>query len=113
MKLDLKHLVMYAGASQDFNEIHYNFDVAKKAGFPRPIVHGMLTMALCIKEALKHINAKPENIKKVKARFINPILLEEEITFEVKEESQDKKIITVICKKENGEIATECKVELK
>lgn len=113
MKLDLKQLVMYAGASQDFNEIHYNFDVAKKAGFSRPIVHGMLTMALCIKEALKNLNAKPQDIKKVKARFINPILLEEDINFEIKEESPDKKIVIVICKKENGEVATECKVELK
>jgi acyl dehydratase len=49
LRVNLKQLVMYAGASGDFNEIHYNFDAAKKAGFSRPIVHGMLSFALCLK----------------------------------------------------------------
>jgi acyl dehydratase len=53
LRVNLKQLVMYAGASGDFNEIHYNFDAAKKAGFSRPIVHGMLSFALCIKHLME------------------------------------------------------------
>lgn len=39
-------LVRYAGASGDFNPIHYNARVAQEVGLPDVIAHGMLTMAL-------------------------------------------------------------------
>ena len=38
-------LVMYAGASGDFNPIHWSDRVARSAGLPDVIAHGMLTMA--------------------------------------------------------------------
>lgn len=39
------NLVMYAGASGDFNVIHWNQRVATSVGLPDVIAHGMLTMA--------------------------------------------------------------------
>ena len=39
------NLVMYAGASGDFNVIHWNERIAKAVGLPDVIAHGMLTMA--------------------------------------------------------------------
>ena len=39
------NLVEYAGASGDFNVIHWNERVAKAVGLPNVIAHGMLTMA--------------------------------------------------------------------
>ena len=39
-------LVRYAGASGDFNPIHWNQRVATGVGLPDVIAHGMLTMAL-------------------------------------------------------------------
>ena len=38
-------LVRYAGASGDFNPAHYDEGVARRAGLPRPMAHGMLSMA--------------------------------------------------------------------
>ncbi len=38
-------LVRYAGASGDFNVIHWNERVATSVGLPNVIAHGMLTMA--------------------------------------------------------------------
>ncbi len=38
-------LVRYAGASGDFNQIHWNARVATSVGLPDVIAHGMLTMA--------------------------------------------------------------------
>ena len=38
-------LVMYAGASGDFNFIHWNERVARSVGLPDVIAHGMFTMA--------------------------------------------------------------------
>ena len=39
-------LVRYAGASGDFNPIHWNERIAKSVGLPDVIAHGMFTMAL-------------------------------------------------------------------
>lgn len=44
--LDRDALVRYAGASGDFNTIHYNQTAAVAAGLPDVIAHGMLTMGV-------------------------------------------------------------------
>ena len=42
-------LVKYAGASGDFNVIHWNERVATEVGLPNVIAHGMLTMAEAVR----------------------------------------------------------------
>jgi acyl dehydratase len=42
-------LVRYAGASGDFNPIHWNERYARAAGLPDVIAHGMFTMASAIR----------------------------------------------------------------
>jgi acyl dehydratase len=44
--VDRARLVRYAGASGDFNPIHWNERVATAVGLDGVIAHGMLTMAL-------------------------------------------------------------------
>ena len=44
--IDRATLVRYAGASGDFNVIHWNERIATAVGLPNVIAHGMLTMAL-------------------------------------------------------------------
>lgn len=46
VRLSRADLVRYAGASGDFNPIHWNERVARSVGLPDVIAHGMLTMAL-------------------------------------------------------------------
>ncbi|MEK9578191.1 MAG: MaoC family dehydratase [Aquiluna sp.] len=41
-------LVRYAGASGDFNPIHYRDDIAQQVGLPGVLAHGMLTMGISI-----------------------------------------------------------------
>lgn len=45
-EVDRAQLVRYAGASLDFNPIHWSDAAAARAGLPDVIAHGMLTMAL-------------------------------------------------------------------
>lgn len=42
---DTRQLVMYAGASDDYVQIHYDKDLAAAAGHPSVIVHGALKSA--------------------------------------------------------------------
>jgi len=44
-RIQRANLVQYAGASGDFNIIHWNERVAKAVGLPNVIAHGMFTMA--------------------------------------------------------------------
>ena len=46
--LTRESLVRYAGASGDFNPIHYRDDVAASVGLPGVLAHGMLTMGLAV-----------------------------------------------------------------
>ncbi|WP_449278180.1 MaoC family dehydratase [Leucobacter sp. GX24907] len=46
LTLTRDRLVRYAGASGDFNPIHYRDDVAQSVGLPGVLAHGMLTMGV-------------------------------------------------------------------
>jgi acyl dehydratase len=46
--LTRESLVRYAGASGDFNPIHYRDDVAAEVGLPGVLAHGMLTMGIAV-----------------------------------------------------------------
>ena len=48
VELSRDSLVRYAGASGDFNPIHYLDDVAKSVGLEGVLAHGMLTMGLAV-----------------------------------------------------------------
>lgn len=106
-KIGLKQLVMYAGASGDLNPIHYDFEIAKNSGFPKPIVHGMLSAALCVGQAISKLKVEPTKIKKVKAKFIKPVIMDENIDFKISSNESNVKLYLL---KENGEIACECEI---
>lgn len=48
IEVDRARLVRYAGASGDFNPIHWNERFATEVGLPGVIAHGMLTMGLAV-----------------------------------------------------------------
>ena len=50
-------LVRYAGASGDFNTIHYRDDIATSVGLPGVIAHGMLTMGAAASPVAEWIGA--------------------------------------------------------
>ncbi len=65
-------LVMYAGASGDFNRIHYDHPFAVQKGLGGVLAHGMLTMAFaasCVGEAFGPANW----ISRIDARFTSPV----------------------------------------
>ena len=65
-------LVMYAGASNDFNRIHYDHPFAVEKGLGGVLVHGMLTMAFAASCAVEAFGAaKP--ISSIDARFTSPV----------------------------------------
>jgi acyl dehydratase len=61
-------LVRYAGASGDFNPIHWNDEVARAVGLPGVIAHGMYSMAVAARMVAGWAG-DPAAIKRLKVRF--------------------------------------------
>lgn len=66
------HLVRYAGASGDFNPIHYRDDVAQQAGLDGVLAHGMLTMGLAIAPVVAWLGERG-SILSYQVRFTKPV----------------------------------------
>lgn len=80
-KVDDDQTIRYAEASGDHNPIHVDENVAKMAGLPRTINHGMCTMAIATKAAVNGLaGGDPTRIKRVSARFTKPVFPGDEIT---------------------------------
>lgn len=67
-------LVRYAGASGDFNPIHYRDDVALGVGLPGVLAHGMLTMGLAVQPVLDWLDGRGE-VLEYGVRFTRPVLV--------------------------------------
>lgn len=67
-------LVRYAGASGDFNPIHYNDAAAASSGLPGVIAHGMLTMGLTIAPVIEWLGGT-ERIRSYTTRFTSPVVV--------------------------------------
>ena len=75
--LTRESLVRYAGASGDFNPIHYRDDVAAAVGLPGVIAHGMLTMGLAV-ETLVGWLGDSGRIAEYGVRFTRPVVVDPE-----------------------------------
>ncbi len=68
------NLVRYAGASGDFNVIHWNQRVAESVGLPDVIAHGMLTMAE-VGRVVTDWTGDPGSVLEYGVRFTRPVVV--------------------------------------
>jgi acyl dehydratase len=68
-------LVRYAGASGDFNQIHYRDDVAAQVGLPGVLAHGMLTMGAAVQVAVDWVG-NAGAILDYQVRFTKPVVVD-------------------------------------
>jgi acyl dehydratase len=67
-------LVRYAGASGDFNPIHWNERFATSVGLPDVIAHGMFTMATAIR-VVTDWAGDPAAVVEYGVRFTRPVVV--------------------------------------
>jgi acyl dehydratase len=65
-------LVRYAGASGDFNPIHFDHEAARNAGLDGIVVHGLLMSAWGL-QAAAMLSTRPDPVAYAKIRFRNPL----------------------------------------
>jgi acyl dehydratase len=107
-----EQLRAYAEASGDFNPIHLDEEVAKKAGLPGIIAHGMLIASLMSERALSFVEKEAQlptmKIVQFQTRFKAMTLVGDtpSIGGTVKEWNQNTLVLDLQAKNQRGEITT-------
>ncbi len=101
-------LVRYAGASGDFNEIHWNERVAKSVGLPDVIAHGMFTMAE-VGRYLTDWVGDPAALVEFGVRFSNPVVVPDDdtgaeivVSGVVREKRDDNQVVVAVTARSKG-----------
>lgn len=82
--IDLDQTVRYASASGDRNPIHLDHSVAKMAGLPGIIVHGLCTMAFASEAIIDHLcGGDPVRLRRLAVQFSHPVFPGDTITTSV------------------------------
>jgi len=92
-------LVRYAGASTDFNPIHYSERFAAQVGLPGVIAHGMLTMATALRVVTDWVG-DPTRVTSYFVRFTKPVVVPDddegaEVTFTGTVSAVDGSVATI------------------
>ena len=102
------NLIMYCGASGDFNVIHWNERIATAVGLPNVIAHGMFTMAQAAR-VLTDFVGDPSRVIDYGVRFTKPVPVPDddigtavEVTGTVSEKRDDGTIVVDLNATANG-----------
>ncbi|MFV2173832.1 MaoC/PaaZ C-terminal domain-containing protein [Actinomadura sp. LOL_016] len=107
-KVDRASLVMYAGASGDFNPIHWRESFAKAVGLPDVIAHGMFTMAQGGRFVTDWVG-DPGAVVDYGVRFSSPVVVPDEggasleISGKVEEKLDDGKVVVALTARSNDQ----------
>ncbi|TMR05390.1 dehydratase [Actinomadura soli] len=117
--VDRADLVMYAGASGDFNPIHWRESAAKAVGLPNVIAHGMYTMAQGGR-FVTDWTGDPGSVVDYGVRFSSPVVVPDEggatleIGGKVEEKLDDNKVVVALTARSEGQkVLTRAKAVVK
>ncbi|AEJ40638.1 hypothetical protein TPY_2478 [Sulfobacillus acidophilus TPY] len=89
-----EQLVRYAGASGDYNPIHYDDQFARQMGLPGVIVHGMLQMGRVV-SPLRSMVPPDARLVRYQVRFRGMVVPGESLTLTGRVKSQTAHELTV------------------
>ena len=108
VRLTRADLVRYAGASTDFNPIHYSDHFAAQVGLPGVIAHGMLTMGSALRVVTDWVG-DPARVRSYFVRFTKPVVVPDdaegtEVAFGAVVEAVDDALVTIAIEATSGEV---------
>jgi acyl dehydratase len=102
-------LVRYAGASGDFNVIHWNERIATSVGLPNVIAHGMFTMAQAGRYVTELADGDPGAVTAFSVRFSAPVVVPDddkgatiEVSGTVAEQLDDGSVVVDVVARQDG-----------
>ena len=111
-------LVRYAGASNDFNPIHWSASAAARMKLPGVIAHGMLTLGMALRVVTDWIKDSGR-ILSISTRFAKPVVLTcdegTEVTFSAEITALHEGVATIALKAQaDGQnVLTQAKVQVR
>jgi len=109
VRLTRADLVRYAGASGDFNPIHWNERAARQVGLPDVIAPGMLTMALA-NRLVTNWAGDPGAVVECAVRFTRPVVVPDdaegalvELSGKVAQRRDDGTVVVAITARSAGQ----------
>jgi acyl dehydratase len=106
-------LVMYAGASGDFNPIHWDPDRGREMGLDGVIAHGMLSMGF-LGQYVAGVSG-PENVRRLQVRFAAMVRPGDELTCRgtVRSVEDGRALLDVWAENQDGEKVTTGEAEVE
>ena len=84
LTLTAEHVNQFADISGDRNPLHSDPEFAKRAGFPKPILHGMCTYGITCRGILQtYADYDPTAFRRHAVRFSSPVYPGETVTMEL------------------------------
>jgi acyl dehydratase len=113
-------LIRYAGASGDFNPIHWSDRVATSVQLPGVIAHGMYTLALAARAVTDWVGGDPSAIESFGARFTRPVVVPDdddgtvvEVSGVVKSVDDGRATIEVTVLNEGQKVLGQCRAVVR
>ena len=102
-KVDRAMFVRYAGASGDFNPIHWNEEFAKSAGYPGVFAQGMFTAGVLATFLTNWVGES--NVRRFRTRFVGQVWPGEQIvcTAKISAVNGDRAEVDLVVTNEKGE----------
>lgn len=72
-------VLRFAGASGDFNPLHWDPEVARHAGFEAPVLMGQYTAAMMAAWVSDRFGV--ERLRELEIRFVAPVIVGDTVTF--------------------------------
>lgn len=80
----LPQIALIYRLSGDLNPLHASPEIARKAGFERPILHGLCTMGIAARAVIERVcDQEPERLRSMSVRFSKPVFPGETIRTEI------------------------------
>jgi acyl dehydratase len=113
-------LIRYAGASGDFNPIHWSDRVATSVQLPGVIAHGMYTLALAGRAVADWVGGDVARVESFGARFTRPVVVPDDdagtvvdVTGAVKSVDEGRATIEVTVTNNGQKVLGQCRAVVR
>jgi acyl dehydratase len=88
----------YAQVSGDYSDHHFSVEGARRSGFEAPFLHGLCTMGLCTRAAIKTLaDGDARRIRRVAVRLAAPAFLGHDLRVQIFERPDDGFALEASC----------------
>jgi acyl dehydratase len=98
VRVDLDMARRYGQVSGDFSEHHFDVEAARRSGYEGPFLHGLCTMALCARAAVRTVCGEdPTRLQRLAVRFASPAFFDRDLAVRIYALGGDRYALEALC----------------